>query len=253
MKKRVPIKYPKKVKAPHRMPTPFYLVLMIIVCVLAAGLLLAFAANQAGRLFLVTPPIKSTYVIKPIEFKQASRVVAPNIYEEEYLTLAAGHTGLDPQSFLIAPNGESFAYLVRQSDNSVAVALNGRSGPSYEAITFMRFSADSQHFAYGAKVRGQELVILDGREGKLYDWTFEPRLFSPDGQFVYKARVEGGDVMVINEWESRPYDRIYGVTVTADQKQLVYFARQGETIWRTTVKLNDSEGLNEIQAEAIEL
>lgn len=173
---------------------------------------------------------------KPSDFKVTNRIAQ----EMKLLDLNAAQKGFDELSFLVSPNARSIAYIFNDSKfNKKTVALNGQSGASYDDITFMKFSASGQRFAYGAKVNGKNLVILDGQEGKLYDWIFEPHFFTPDNQyFIYKARTNRGDILVFNTWESRPYDRIYGVTINNSQTKLIFYARQGDQIWRGTVDLN---------------
>jgi len=157
---------------------------------------------------------------------------------EGTFTVPEDQTNFDALTFLAAPNGNSFAYVLKEI-NTERVALNGQPGSAYDKITFMMFSPDGRHFAYGAKQGGKEVVVLDGQPGKLYDWTLPPRFFTPDSRyFVYKTRIEAGDILVFNNGESRAYDTIYPLFISADGEELVYFGRVGRQFWRTSLALD---------------
>ena len=156
------------------------------------------------------------------------------IKESNVLTLNEAQKNFDELTFLASPDGKSIAYIIsNETSGRRTVVLNGRAGASYDDIIFMKFSPDSQRFAYGAKVNGKSLVVLDGQEGKLYDWIFEPHFFSPDNKyFIYKARNSAGDILVFNKEESQVYDRIYNVAVSSAETEIIFYARQGDEIWR---------------------
>lgn len=171
-----------------------------------------------------------------ISYKISNRVAT----ESQYLSLNEAQKGLDELNFIMSPNGQSVAYTFTDKKfNKKVVSLNGQAGASYDDVTFMKYSASGQRFAYGAKNGGKSLIVLDGQEGKIYDWIFEPRFFTPDNQyFIYKARDARGDMLVFNTWESQAYERIYGITINNSQTQLIFYARKDDKIWRGTVDLS---------------
>lgn len=156
-----------------------------------------------------------------------------------YFIVPVDQKNFEPLSFTAAPDGRSFAYVLKNG-NQASVVLNGQAGPLYDAVTFMIFSPDGRRFAYGVKINGQEKIVLDGLAGQTYDWTFAPRSFTPDSRyFIYKARNSQGDRMVVNNtWASQAYERIYEPVLTNDQSQLIYYGLTDNKIWRTAISLD---------------
>lgn len=149
-----------------------------------------------------------------------------------------GERRITALNFIHSNDGNSFAYVVKEDDNSSAVVLNDKQGDNYQAIKFMNFSPDSNHFAYGVRKGNDELVVLDGIEGRAYDFVMEPFTFTSDSRFlVYKARDNRGDFLVFNQEESGPYDQIYNPFVNKEANELIFFARSGDIIIKHSLKL----------------
>jgi len=163
---------------------------------------------------------------------------AVNLESREFLDLlSVTEDEVNNLSFLNSPDGSKFAVVVR-ADDKEAVLVNDELGPFYDAITFMVFSPNSKHLAYGAKVGNKEMVVLNNKEGKLYDWIFAPRFFSPDSNyFIYKARESAGDFLVFNEKESPVYERIYNPFVSDDKSAIIFYSRRGDTIYKSLLQL----------------
>lgn len=160
------------------------------------------------------------------------------IEELEFFTLPTDVAGIENLNFLNSPDGSKIAFIIKK-DLKEAVLLNGEMSPFYDKITFMVFSPDSRHFAYGAKVGIDMMVVLDGLPGKIYDWIFPPRFFSPDSKsFIYKARSSEGDFLVFNETEGRPYEQIYQPFFNNDNSALIFYSRTGDKIYKSVLKLN---------------
>lgn len=172
------------------------------------------------------------------EASDINEVGEPIIEESEFMTLPIGGSGFEGLNFLNSPDGEKFAFIVKQ-DNKQAVLLNGDLGPFYDSITFMAFSPDSRRFAYGARIGSDEMVVLDGLPGKIYDWVFLPRFFSPDSQyFIYKARTLEGDFLVFNEMEGKIYEQIYQPFVNSDNSALIFYSRNEQQIYKSVLQLS---------------
>lgn len=220
----------KKMLAPKTSSFTWLLILPLFAFVLILFMFQVFLARELAT----SEPLEKN---EPVKTVIAGSNVA--LFEQEILALNEAQVAFDELSFLASPDGESFAYIITDSETSLrTVVLNGKAGASYSDITFMKFSPDGKRFAYGAKVSGSSLVVLDGQEGKLYDWILEPHFFSADSRyFVYKGRDERGDVLVFNTTESRAYERIYGAFNNEKENKLIFYGRQADAIWRGEINL----------------
>jgi hypothetical protein len=227
----------------------FILVVVAFIISLILNRLMIMAAVQQDFLSLNGYETKTENIgIKQTAMSTSNIDVSNRVASESKVqSLDEFQKSFNDQTFMTSPNGKSYAYIVTNSSTTKkTVVLDGVPGATYDDILFMKFSPNSQRFAYGAKINGKSLIVLDGKEGKTYDWIFLPHFFTPDDQyFVYKTRTDQGDILVFNSWESQPYERIYGITINNSESKLIYYARKNDNIWKGEVSLNKPLESNE--------
>jgi len=145
--------------------------------------------------------------------------------------------------------------------------LDGQPGPGFEVLSYLRFSSDGQHYAYGGasaklgfkKQKTTGSVILDGQSVASYEGKgmagglvqalgrFSETLatgvrdfsadfhgistpqFNPEGKLVYAARRDKGDVAVFVGPDAGPgFDEILSpVAFSEDSQHFAFVARDG--------------------------
>lgn len=143
--------------------------------------------------------------------------------------------------------------------NDWMYSINSRLGPGFQVISYLCFSPDGQHYAYGgvgakagfikSKITGT--ITLDGQatasyQGKIlitgtnlvtgvrelspdFHGVSTPQ-FNPQGKIVYAARRDKGDVAVFVGTDAGPgFDEILSpVAFSEDSQHFAYVARDGD-------------------------
>lgn len=152
--------------------------------------------------------------------------------------------------------------------NDWMYSIDGQPGPGFEVISFLRFSPDGQHYAYGGasakvgfkKQKTTGTVTLDGKPVASYEGKgmagglvqalgrfseslatgvreFSPDFhgvstpqFNPQGKLVYAARRDKGDVAVLVGTDAGPgFDEILSpVAFSEDSQHFAYVGRDGD-------------------------
>ena len=84
-----------------------------------------------------------------------------------------------------SPDGSKLAYVARSTRaGKFCVVVNGKAGDLHDAVDgrFLRFSADSTHFAYPAMERDKWFRAVDGKRGLVFDGIGIDFVFSSDGK-----------------------------------------------------------------------
>ena len=145
--------------------------------------------------------------------------------------------------------------------------VDGTAGPGFDVISYLSFTDDGKHYAYGGTVAKSGFkkqktygsVVLDGQASGSYEgsglggaWTalageteymtggvrdltpdfhgISTPQFSPEGKLIYAARRDKGDVAVFVGSEAGPgFDEILSpVVFSGDSAHFAYVARQGD-------------------------
>ena len=84
-----------------------------------------------------------------------------------------------------SPDGSKLAYVARNTQvGKFCVVVNGKAGDLLDGVDgrFLRFSADSAHFAYPATERGKWFRMVDGKRSLVFDGIGVDFVFSSDGK-----------------------------------------------------------------------
>jgi len=140
------------------------------------------------------------------------------------------------QTLRISPDGRQIAGVVATGEDRVAIFINGKQSPEYDAIVLdsIHFSPDSRRIAYGARRDGHGIVVVDGVEypaGETCASGFP--IFSPNSaHFLYVAVQPGKAKMcvVMDGRPGAPYDSIMKGSpfFSPDGKRFAYVARDGD-------------------------
>jgi hypothetical protein len=89
---------------------------------------------------------------------------------------------------VFTPDGKGFAILSRPTDDTMAVVIDGVTGPRYKKIVSLIFSPDGKRVAYEGYDGQKSFAVCDGRAGPAFD-DVEALGFSPKGDpFFYQGR-----------------------------------------------------------------
>jgi len=146
------------------------------------------------------------------------------------------HIGIGEDSPIFSPDGRRIAYAAVNNEEKMFYVTDDKEGPSYDKLIKGSdiFSPDSQRIAYGASKQGKCLVNVDGREGTPFDAVDRIR-FSPDSKHIaYVARLGEEHFLVFDDKiEGKCYRGGIGVdppVFSPDGKHLAYVA-VGEKSW----------------------
>lgn len=130
------------------------------------------------------------------------------------------------QNYVLSPAGKRVACRLQLRNGHEVVQVDGKSGTEYAFIDpELRFSPDSQRFAYAAKKGKKACVVLDGKESPVYDGIAEMPVFSPDSKHVAWAAKRGSSTFVVRDGvESKGYGDVYHLVFSPDSKHMAYGA-----------------------------
>lgn len=108
------------------------------------------------------------------------------------------------------------------------VRLDGKKGPSYDAVRDLQFSPDGSRVVYVAQRRGRHRVVVDGKEESDYDKIEDGPEFSDDGRRLgYIGQRAGKWFAVVDGQEGPGYGEIEGLRFSPHGRHFVYKAREG--------------------------
>lgn len=112
----------------------------------------------------------------------------------------------------------------------VSVVINGKEGPTFDAIDNLIFSPDEESFLYRAKKGDKQCIVINNRPGPFYDGivVFKNLLFSPDSKRIaYVAyKKDQGCILVLDGKETASYGLIKEIIFSPDSKRIAYKARK---------------------------
>ncbi len=132
-------------------------------------------------------------------------------------------------SLIFSADGKRVAYGAQKGAKRVVVVLDGQAGPEYDGISSLIFSADGKRVAYAAQKGAKWLVVVDSEAGAECDGIGKSTLiFSADGKRVAYVAQKGAKQMVVVDGQAGPeYDGIRSLTFSADGKRVAYAAGKG--------------------------
>ena len=152
------------------------------------------------------------------------------------------YTSLVPGTVVFSPDGNHFAYIIKIDNGTKAMVLDGITGPKYNNITLIRFSPNSQNYAFAAILGRKMLTILDGNEGSRYDGVGVPVTFSPDSNHsAYAARLNNSTFMRVDGKEMDRFDDVKAFLFGPKGDHFAYIATQGDNQF---VVSNNQKGPN---------
>jgi hypothetical protein len=139
------------------------------------------------------------------------------------------YTSMVPGTAVFSPDGDHFAYIIKTRGGMTAAVLDGVTGPKYNNISAVRFSPNSQHYAYAAISGKRMMVIIDGKEGPKYDRVGIPVSFSPDSNHsAYPAGLNNSTFMVVDGKGGDRFDNINGFLFGPKGDHFAYIATKGD-------------------------
>lgn len=152
------------------------------------------------------------------------------------------------RNLIFSPDNKRVAYIGRDDDKKMFVAVDGKAGKKYDYIMNLVFSPDSQNIAYAAgdeiytqfssPISGETLVkksfvVVNDNEGKKYDGSYvdanahtvyDP-VFSGDSKTIaYSAFKDGKTIVVVGEQEFSKYSTQEKPLLGPKENQLAYIA-----------------------------
>jgi hypothetical protein len=131
-------------------------------------------------------------------------------------------------SILFNPNGNSFAYFVRDpaTDNYYVIQDGIYSNP-YDRIKFEEavYSRDGSTLVYPAGKGNQEFIVLNGREEEKFDAVKSPKFSNDNFSLIYIANQGNKWFTVINRKREKRYDMVKDVTFSTSGNFYAYFAK----------------------------
>jgi Tol biopolymer transport system component len=187
-----------------------------------------------GKVVAEGPDIKSDPVLTP-DFKRVAYKVAVG---DQRAVMLDGQRGpvfaqVDNATIEFSPNGQHLAYVAAdgpQDNAKESVVLDQISGPVYDRVAGLTFSADGNHLAYVAEQAGKEHVVLDGKQGPAYD-AIDPYFlrFLPDDRLGYRASVGNQMFLVVAGAIVGQAEGI--LDWAAAGKSIAFVGRTGESWW----------------------
>jgi hypothetical protein len=216
-----------------------------------------FAASDGRKWFLVRDDVKSAnsydylwdWTFGPdgsslyVAVRQGSKLLVV----KDGVVQGPGHdaTGMsDLRHLVVAPDGDSFAYGVRQDAEYFVVRRTGKTATServgdvYSEIGPPVFSPDGSSLAFAAVQPPDSFVIRDSRREATVRGRVGPIAFTPDGsRVVYWARPHRGKwKLVVPGGTTRSgYDSVSAIEPGPDGSGLVTAAVRGGTVSRLTI------------------
>ncbi|MBU0609105.1 MAG: hypothetical protein KKI08_14560 [Armatimonadetes bacterium] len=139
---------------------------------------------------------------------------------------------------VVSPDGSRIAYDACTGEwktGTHQVVLDGQPGPAFNSVFNLTFSADSRHFAYGARRGEQRVVVVDGQEQGSYEGLGSGSpVLSADGAHVAWLAKQGGKwgAVVDGQAQDFTWDTVGKDTAfIADGSRFVYETCQGD--WKT--------------------
>jgi WD40 repeat protein len=169
--------------------------------------------------------------------------------QEEFIT-AIDFDSWQAESLRISPDSKIVAY-TKNIGNQQAVVVNGEQQKLYDEVNgyYLVYSANSEHFAYPARIGDDWYMVGDDREEGPYEelaFIYIP-LFNVDGsRIIYQIKKEDKFYVVIDGQENGPYDEVKYIDLVVfspDGKRYAYAARTGD-IWSL---MSDGEEIGQYQ------
>jgi hypothetical protein len=114
---------------------------------------------------------------------------------------------LDLQQTMFA--GDRLIYVAQTPDQKWHAVVDGKPGPAYDKIEFLKTTPNGAHYAFFAHKPGGSVVVHDGVEGKPYQ-GFADLEMAPDGRIAY---MEGSPpTMLVLGGQEIPETRTFRLT-----------------------------------------
>lgn len=237
----------------------------------------AYTAFKDGKWFMVIDDNESS---KKYDYMTLKIIFSPDSKELAYVAGRGNVFSSQSEAFLVvgdkeilinynleegpvfSPDGNSIAYIKRQSDG-MSLVLDGKESKKYYWIFAEPiFSPDGKRVAYIVGAEEEEsdedylddvyfagklpnrFVVVDDKEEKSYDNFITGELvFSTDSQHVAYVAIEYTEnsdpkaFNVVNGKEGKIYDMIWDLSFIENDKYLEYGARIGDELWWLTDEL----------------